>query len=329
MSSMKSMQGSQPSAKPAHGPRLNRKPNGTSFWARLWAQRQLLLLLLPGLAFYAIFRYGPIYGLRVSFMNYSPFLGYDNSPWVGFGNFERLFVRNIDTFWLLLENTLTLSVLQFALTFPAGILFALILNEVRWPKLKKTYQTISYLPTFLSLVIVCAIFIDMFSYDGLVSDIIAFFGGNRENFMYTKSGYLLVYMVSALWAGLGNGAIIYLSALSGVDQEMYEAAEIDGCSRMKRIWHITIPSIMPTIGTMFLLSIGGLVRVGADKTLLLRNDITITDTYIFATYIYDLGIQKPELSYTAAIGLFESVVSAVLLVLFNYISRKTSESSLW
>lgn len=303
---------------------------GTSFWARLWAQRELWIMLIPGLVFYAIFRYGPMYGLRLAFIDYTPFGGYDGSPWVGFKNFERLFVRNIDEFWLMLKNTLTISLLTFGTSFPLTILFALILNEVRMPRIKKTYQTVSYLPTFLSGVIIASIFIEMFSVkNGLVNKVIQMLGFPPVYFMLQPWGYYLVYVLSGLWAGIGNGAIIYLSALAGVDQEMYEAAEIDGCSRLKRIWHITLPAIAPTVITMFLLNVGSLIRVGADKSLLLRTDMIIKDVYIFSTYVYDQGIIGNQTSYTAAVGMFESVVSAVLLLTFNYIAKKRSGTSIW
>lgn len=323
---------STPAATALEGKKLSRRnpKGGTSFWARLWAQRELWIMLFPGLLFYAIFRYAPMYGLRLAFMNYSPFLGYANSPWVGFANFERLFVRNLDMFWSMLGNTLTISLLSFGTSFPITIFFALVLNEIRMPRVKKAYQTISYLPTFLSGVIIASIFIELFSVkSGLVNKVIQMLGYEPVNFMLKPWGYYLVYIISGLWAGIGNGAIIYLSALAGVDQEMYEAAEIDGCSRLKRIWHITLPAIAPTVITMFLLSIGGLIKVGADKSLLLRTDAIINDVYIFATYVYDQGIKRGQVSYAAAVGMFESVVCAILLFVSNYIAKKRSGTSIW
>ena len=332
MSTIQSKPGSHPSAKAAQGQRLPKRTSkgGTSFWSRLWAQRELWLMLLPGLLYYAIFKYGPMYGLRLAFMNYSPYLGYDKSPWVGFANFERLFVRNFDLFMSMLKNTLTVSLLTFLTSFPLTILFALILNEVRMPRVKKSYQTISYLPTFLSGVIIVSIFIELFSVkNGIVNKVIQLLGYDPVNFLLYPWGYYLVYVISDLWAGIGNGAIIYLAALSGVDQEMYEAAQIDGCSRLKRIWYITLPSIAPTVITMFLLKIGSLISVGADKSLLLRTDAIISDVYMFSTFVFDNGISKGQISYTAAVGFFESVVAAILLITFNYISKKKSGTSIW
>lgn len=314
------------------GKRLLRRNSkgGTSFLHRLWSQRELMLMVIPGIIFFIVFHYLPMYGLRLAFINYSPFLGYDRSPWVGLRHFERLFVKNYDLFMNMLSNTLTITLLSFGTTFPLTILFALILNEIRQPKLKKAYQTISYLPTFLSMVIICSIFIELFSVKyGLVNKVIQMLGGDPVNFMLKPWGYYLVYILSGLWANIGNGAIIYLSALAGVDQEMYEAAEIDGCSRLKRIWHITLPSILPTVVTMFLLRIGSLIRVGADKSLLLRTDAIIDDVYIFSTFVYDNGIKNGQISYTAAVGFFESVVSALLLITFNYLAKKRTGTGVW
>ena len=316
----------------AQGERLVKRnaKGGTSFLHRLWAQRELWIMLLPGILYFAIFHYGPMYGLRLAFMKYSPILGYDRSPWVGFDNFERLFIKNQDLFLTMLKNTLLHGLLSFGTTFPLTILFSLILNEIRQPRIKKAYQTISYLPTFLSMVIICSIFIEMFSVkNGLVNKILEALGQKKVNFMMEPWGYYLVYVISGIWAAIGNGAIIYLSALSGVDQEMYEAAEIDGCSRLKRIWHITLPSIAPTVITMFLLNVGSLIKVGADKSLLLRTDAIISDVYMFATYVYDNGIAKGQISYTAAVGFFESVVCGVMLLTFNYIARKRTGTSIW
>lgn len=320
------------SAVPAKGQRLEKRnaKGGTSIWHRLWSQRELWLMLLPGLVYYIVFHYAPMYGLRLAFTKYSPILGYDASPWVGFANFERLFIKNNDLFLTMLKNTLFTGLLSFGTTFPATIIFSLILNEIRQPKIKKAYQTISYLPTFLSMVIICSIFIELFSMkNGMVNKVIEWLGYEPVNFMLEPWGYYLVYTLSGLWAAIGNGAIIYLSALSGVDQEMYEAAEIDGCSRFKRIIHITLPAIAPTVITMFLLNIGSLIKVGADKSLLLRTDAIISDVYMFSTYVYDNGIAKGQVSYTAAVGFFESVVCGILLITFNYISKKRSGTSIW
>ena len=322
---------------PAQGRRLEKRnaKGGTSFWHRLWSQRQLMLMLLPGLVYYIVFHYLPMYGLKLAFINYNHIQQY-NSPWAGadgLDNFRRLFITRQDQFLGLLKNTLFLGVITFGTTFPLTIFFSLVLNEIRQTKMKKFYQTVSYLPTFLSSVIICSIFVELFSVKhGLVNKVLEFFGEEKINFMWYTWGYYLVYVLSGIWASLGNGAIIYLSALAGVDQEMYEAAQIDGCSRLKRIWHITLPSIMPTVVTMFLLNIGSLIKVGADKALLLQTPIVAEEADIFATFVYYNGINTvglPQVSYTAAVGMFESVMCGILLITFNYIARKRNGTSIW
>ncbi len=285
-------------------------------------QWQLWVMLLPGIIFYAIYRYGPMFGLMVAFKDYSPFLGVFKSPWVGFKHFERLFTN--PQFWSLFRNTLILGVLSLLITFPSSIIFALVLNEVQQPKIKKTYQTLSYLPTFLSIVIVCSIFTSLFSVGGFINDIIQAFGGERINFMIDPKYYRLVYIASETWAGLGSGAIIYLAALSGVDQTLYEAAELDGCSRIKKIWYITLPSILPTVMTMLLLRIGNIIRIGPDRTILLYQPSTYSVADIFGSFVYRVGIVDRGYSYASAVGIFESVLAALILVTANKISKKTT-----
>lgn len=298
-----------------------------SFWQRLWRQRELWLMLLPGLIFYIIYRYGPMFGLLISFKDYSPFLGVVKSPWAGLKHFKRLFSN--PEFWNLFRNTLTIGTLSLVFSFPASIIFALFLNEVRGKKVKKVYQTISYLPNFLSLVIVCSIFTDVFSFGGIINKIITAFGGEAINFMIKPEYYYLIYIASEIWAGMGAGAIVYLAALSGVDKTLYEAADLDGCSRLKRIWYITLPSIMPTIITMLLLRIGNIIRIAPDKTLLLYNSMTQSVADIFQSYVYRVGMSQRSYSYAAAVGLFESVLAAVILLVANKSSKKITGESLW
>ena len=298
-----------------------------TIWSKIWSQKVLFLMLLPGLLYYVIFRYGPMYGLVTAFQNFSPFLGMGESPWVGLAHFERLFGN--EDFWKMFFNTLRVGVLELLVVFPAPILFALILNEIRQPRLKKVYQTVSYLPHFLSVVIVCSIFIGLFSYDGLINKIVTYFGGNAKNYVMESEYYDLIYQLSTVWACFGSSSIVYLAALSGVDQQLYEAASIDGCSRLKMIWKITLPSIMPTIVTMFLLQVGNIIRIAPDKTLLLYQPSTYDVADIMGTYIYRVGIQTRNYSYASAAGLFESVLAAIILFASNKAAKKTSGTSLW
>lgn len=332
MANTKSKQGSNPSAKAKQGARLSirRRNGGSSFWARVWAQRELLLMVLPGIIFYIVFRYGPIYGMNVAFTKYSPFLGSD-SPWVGLQHFERFFGQK--EFWKLVRNTLGLSITGFVISFPATIAFSLILNEVRQPKIKKTYQTISYLPNFLSVVIICSLFRQMLSpTTGFINVILTQWFGLEKPiyFIMQKQWYYAIYIGSGLWAGLGSGAIIYLSALAGVDTQLYEAAQIDGCSRFKRIIHITLPSILPTIIIMFLLAIGGIVNVGVDKTLLLYEPTTYEVSDVISTYVYRVGlVEGGNVAYSAAIGFVQSVVSMILVFSFNKLASVATETSIF
>lgn len=307
--------------------RLAPRKGGKRFWAKIWSQKVLLLMLLPGLVYYIVFRYGPMYGLTTAFQNYSPFLGMQDSPWVGLDHFERLF-KNRD-FWQMFFNTLRVGALQLLVVFPSPIIFALILNEIRQARLKKIYQTISYLPHFLSVVIVCSIFINLFSFDGLVSQIVVALGGEAKNFLMESEYYDLIYQLSTIWATIGSSSIVYLAALSGVDQQLYEAAQIDGCSRLKMIWKITIPSIMPTIVIMFLLQVGNVIRIAPDKTLLLYQPSTYDVADIIGTYVYRVGIQTRNYSYASAVGLFESVLAAIILFTTNMIAKKKTGTSIW
>lgn len=307
--------------------RLPSRRAGKGFWAKLWSQRVLFLMLLPGLAFYLVFRYGPMYGLNIAFKDYSPFLGVEASPWIGLKQFERLFANK--DFWQMFWNTLRVGVLSLAVCFPAPILFALILNEIRKPGVKKVYQTISYLPHFLSVVIICSIFIDLFSVGGLINKIVVGLGGTAINFPMEPEWYDLIYQSSSVWATIGSGSIVYLAALSGVDQQLYEAAEIDGCSRLKMIWKITLPCILPTVVTMFLLQVGNVIRIAPDKTLLLYQPSNMNVADIIGTYVYRVGIKMRSYSYAAAVGLFESVLAAVILFITNRIAKWKTGTSLW
>lgn len=299
-----------------------------TLWQRIRRDHQLLILLIPGLLFYAIFRYGPMYGIVIAFKKYSPFLGVAKSPWVGTMYFQQFF--NSSEFFKLFKNTLILGFWSMFFGFPAPILFALILNEVRASAVKKLYQTISYLPYFLSLVVICSIFRELFSVSsGLINRVITAMGGQTIHFLVRPEWYRFIYILSGVWAGLGSGAIVYLAALAGVDQQLYEAARIDGCTRVKMIWYITLPSILPTIVTMFLLNCGKIMRIGPDKALLLYNSMTYEVADIFSTYVYRIGLEKKNFSLATAVGLFESVIAVVILLVANTASRRITGESLW
>lgn len=290
--------------------------------------RQLLIIFLPCIIFYVIFRYGPMYGVIIAFKKYNVYLGMLKSPWVGFKYFEQFFSST--DFFLLLKNTFLLGFYSLIWGFPAPIIFAILLNEVRNQKFKKSVQTVSLLPSFLSVVIICSMVIDFLSPGhGVINNILAAMGFERQYFLAKPEWFRTIYIGSDIWAGMGFGAIIYLAALTGIDPTLYEAGKVDGCNRFHAMWHITLPGIFPTIAIMFILRVGNIMRIGFEKVLLLYTPMTYEVSDIFSTYVYRRGLLEANYSYGAAVGLFESVVALVLLLIANTVSRKLSEQSLW
>lgn len=305
--------------------------NGESFSVRLkkdWIRnRSLYLLVTPVLLFYLMFHYKPMYGAIIAFMDYNPRLGISGSEWVGFDQFIRFF--SSPYFGRLLKNTLLLSVYGIIFGFPAPIILALLLNEVKLKKFKKTVQTVTYLPHFISLVVVTGIIKDFTQSTGLINDIIVALGGTRSSLIQNPDLYRTIYITSDIWQGIGWGSIIYLSALSGVDQQLYEAASIDGAGRWKKLLNITLPGITPTIIIMLIMRMGQVLGTGYEKTILLYNEATYETADVISSYIYRSGILERNWSYSTAIGLFNSVVNLILLVITNKISKRVSETSLW
>ena len=293
-------------------------------WVR---NRSLYPLILPVLAFYILFCYKPMYGAIIAFQDYTPRLGVAGSEWVGFDNFTRFF-KDI-YFSRLIRNTLVLSAYEIIFGFPAPIILALLINEVRNKVFKNTVQTITYLPHFISLIVVCGMITDFSLSTGLLNDVIAFFGGKRTPLLQNPRLYRSIYVISGIWQQVGWGSIIYLSALSGVDSQLYEAAEIDGAGKWKQLLHVTLPGITPTIIVMLILRIGRMMSMGYEKTILLYNSATYETADIISSYIYRIGLGNLDWSYSTAIGLFNSVINLILLLFANLVSRKFSETSLW
>lgn len=293
-------------------------------WKR---NRSLYLMVLPVILFYILFHYKPMYGAIIAFQDYNPRQGVTGSEWVGFDQFIRFFTSPY--FGRLRKNTLLLSVYGIIFGFPAPIILALLLNELRARRFKKTVQTITYLPHFISLVVVTGIIKDFTQSTGLINDIIVMFGGERSSLIQNPALYRTIYIVSDIWQGIGWGSIIYLSALSGVDQQLYEAASIDGAGRWKQLIHVTLPGIAPTIVIMLIMRMGQLLGTGYEKTILLYNEATYETADVIASYIYRVGILERNWSYSTAIGLFNSVINLALLIATNKISRRVSETSLW
>ena len=290
--------------------------------------RQLLIIFLPGLIFYLLFRYVPMYGVLVSFKKYSPFLGVFKSPWIGFKNFQDFF--SSPDFMLLFRNTFLIGITNLLWGFPAPIFFALLLNECRMPKFKKGVQTLSYLPSFLSTVIICSMAIDFLSPSkGVINRVISSFGIEPIYFMIKPEWFRTVYVGTGIWAAVGTGSIVYLASLSNIDQQIYEAANVDGCGRFRAMWNITLPSILPTILTMLILSAGSIINVGYEKILLLYNAATYSTADVFSTYVYRRGLQRGDFGLGTSVGLFNSIIALILLYSTNYLSRRFSETSLW
>ena len=283
---------------------------------RDWRQnRTLYLLVLPVLLFYVLFAYKPMYGALIAFKDYTPALGFADSPWVGFDNFKRFFDGIY--FGRLMKNTILLSFYNLIFGFPAPVILALLLNEVRNQKFKRLTQTITYLPHFISMIVVAGMITNFCMTTGVINDIIAFFVGEATPLLQTPKYYRTIYVVSSIWQQVGWGSIIYLSALTGVDSQLYEAAAIDGAGKWKQMLHVTLPGIAPAIVVMLLMKIGQLMSMGHEKTILLYNPSTYETADIIASYVYRVGLIDQDWSYSTAIGLFNSVINLVLIILAN------------
>ncbi|WMJ86902.1 ABC transporter permease [Anaerocolumna sp. MB42-C2] len=288
------------------------------------------LLILPVIIFYIIFSYKPMYGALIAFKNYSPGKGIIGSSFAadfGFKHFIDFF--NSYYFSRILKNTVVISLTSLIFSFPAPIILALLLNEVKNKSFKKAVQTISYMPHFISLVVVCSL-IKLFTSDtGIVTYIAALFGYDSGSMLSQPNLFVPVYVISGIWQHLGWDSIIYLAALSGIDQSLYEAAKIDGANRFKQMLHITLPGISSTIIILFILAIGGIMNVGYEKIILLYNPGIYDTADVISSFVYRKGLLESNWSYSAAVGLFNSVINFILVVVFNKLSRKVSEVSLW
>lgn len=288
----------------------------------------LYLFVVPALVYLFLYCYLPMYGVQIAFKDFRIGKGIWDSPWVGFKHFEK-FLGN-KTSRQLIWNTLRLSVKTLVFGFPLPILFALLLNEVRYPRFKKVVQTVSYAPHFISTVVLVSmlnLFLD--SNNGIVNKLIGLFGIGPYSFMSNSAWFPNIYVLSDIWQNLGWNAVIYISALAGVDIELHEAAKIDGANRLQRICHVDIPSIFPTIAIMLILQTGNLMTVGFEKAYLMQNALNTGTSEIISTYVYKMGLLYNQYSYSTAINLFNSVVNCILLVTVNGLVRKLSDSGLW
>ena len=302
-----------------------------SFWMRLKLDvvnnPLLYIMIAPVIGYVALFCYGPMYGIVLAFLNYRIKDGIFGSEWVGFANFER-FIRSFN-FLKLMENTLAISVLSLIVGFFVPIGFALMLNYVTSRGLKKTVQMVSYAPHFISVVVICGMLQIIFASNGPVNAVITHMGFEKIDFLAEASMFRPLYVGSGVWQGMGWSSIIYISALSGVDYQIHEAAIIDGATKLQRIRHIDIPSIKSTIIMLLILAIGGLMGVGFDKAYLLQNDLNLETSEVLSTYVYKMGMIKSDYSFSTAVGLFNTVINLILIVTANSISKKLADESLF
>lgn len=290
------------------------------------------LIFLPVAIYYIMFAYKPMYGILIAFKDFSPMKGILDSPWTqmhGFGHFVNFF--NSYYFIRVLKNTLIISFSTLIVTFPAPIILALLLNEVRCGAYKKTIQTISYMPHFVSLVVICSMVRLFVSDSGFITSLLSSLGITQGNVsLLTKENYFVpIYVISGLWQTVGWSTIIYMSALSALDQELYEAARIDGAGRLKQTFHVTIPGLMPTIIMLLILRIGQVMSVGHEKIILLYNEEIYRTADVISTYVYRKGLLEYNWSFSTAVGLFNSVINFALVILANRISKKTTDMGLW
>ncbi|WP_183603503.1 ABC transporter permease subunit [Paenibacillus phyllosphaerae] len=289
--------------------------------------KYLYFIGLFGVAYYFIFSYIPMYGIIIAFKDYSPVKGIMGSPWVGFQHFTEFFQSFY--FWRLLRNTLLINLYELLFAFPAPIILALLLNEVKHAFFKRSVQTVTYLPHFVSIVVICGMIVDFSRKGGLFNLILGWFGLEAQNLLLDPSLFRTIFIGSGIWQGIGWGSIIYLAALTSIDSQLYDAAKIDGANRWKQMLHVTLPGIMPTIIILLILRIGGMMDVGFEKIILLYNSQTYETADVISSFVYRRGLLEADYSYSTAVSLFNSVVNFMLLILANRISRKVNETSLW
>jgi putative aldouronate transport system permease protein len=284
-------------------------------------------MALPMIVYFILFNYIPMYGVVIAFKDYNIRQGILGSPWAGFKHFISFF--HSFYFDRVIRNTILLNIYDLICAFPAPIILALLLNELRKEKFKRVVQTVTYLPHFISMVVICGMIVDFTSTNGLINQILSAFGVKPTNLLTRPELFRTIYISSGVWQGIGWGSIIYLAALTGIDPQLYEAATIDGAGRLKQLWHITLPGIAPTIVILLILRIGSMMSVGFEKIILLYNPLTYETADVIGTYVYRKGLLEFNYSFSTAVGLFESAIGFVLLIVANKLSKKFSETSLW
>lgn len=294
---------------------------------KLYRSRYLYLLMAVPVIYFIIFKYVPMYGVIIAFENYKIRRGILGSDWVGLAHFKEYIFDS--GFWVLVRNTLLLSFWQTLIAFPIPIIFALLVNELPGRRFAGLVQNVSFLPHFISIVVVVSMLTMFCSKDGIVNDLIASVGGNRTSFFIESKFFRPLYIISEIWQNTGWSAIIYIAALSNVDIQLYEAAKMDGAGRIRQILNISLPCILPTIVTMFILNAGKIMNVSFDKVLLMQNAATYEVSDIISTYVYRRGLEGAQYSYASAIDLFSSVINLIMLCITNAISKKFGQDGLW
>ena len=306
-----------------------RAQNKKTLVKRIRSRWQLYLLLLLPLAWLIIFAYVPMGGLVIAFKKYNVRQGIWESEWVGLKNFEKFF-KSVK-FPVVMRNTLTVSLYSLVVTFPIPIIFALLLNAMPGRRYKKVIQTVTYIPYFISTVVMVGLIFQVLDYrNGLWGSLFSLFTGKTApNILANGKLFKHIYVWSAVWQTTGYSAIIYIAALAGVDQSLHEAAKVDGATKLQRIWHVDLPAIVPTMVILLIMSVGSVMSVGYEKVFLMQNNLNITASEVISTYVYKIGLQQQQYSYSAAIGLFNNGINFILLVVVNQVSKKLSGSSLW
>ncbi|MDF2958578.1 MAG: protein lplB [Paenibacillus sp.] len=312
----------------AKGARSGYRLKQNSVWKQIMRGRTLYLLLLPGLLYFIIFKYAPMWGALLAFKKYSVITGFWESRWVGLEHFEKFFTGI--HFWRLLKNTLIISLLNLLFFFPVPIIFALLLNEIRLKFIKGFIQTVAYVPHFFSWVVVVGItFLFLSTQDGIVNREVAQWGSGKIAFLTTPEYFPAIYVFQNIWKEAGYNAVFYLAAMTSIDPSLYEAAVMDGASRWKRMMHVTLPALKTTIVVLFILQLGHVLDIGFEHIYLMLNPTINEVADVFDTYVYREGIVKGNLSYATAVGLFKSVVALALIMTFNKLARKSGEEGVY
>jgi len=305
-----------------------RSHSGSRLWAAMVQSKSMYALALPGILYLILFKFVPLWGLLIAFKEYNPFQGFWGSRWIGFTNFSDLFSSEV--FYLMLRNTFAINIFSIIFMFPLPILLALMLNEIRHEVFKRINQSIVYLPHFLSWVVVASMTFFMLSTDiGLINKLISGMGFGPVSFLSNPNLFWGLLTAQSMWKEVGWGTIIFLAAMAGVDPQQYEAAVIDGASRMKQIWHVTLPAIRPTIIILLILRLGHMADVGFEQILLMNNPLVNSVSQVFDTYAYTIGVLGGKISVGVTVGTFKGVVGLILVLLSNFIVKKLGQEGIY